>query len=155
MWSVLKLKFLIKNLCERINYACSRFTVVKHVLASGIWKTKYLLETPVIFILKVYVDTRRKIYTQTLALKGTCYLLRSPQTINTHYDVIKWKHFPRYWPFVRIIHRSPMNSLHRGQWRGALIFSLICAWINGWVNNRGAGDLRRRHVHYYVTVMFW
>ena len=47
-----------------------------------------------------------------------------------HDDVIKWKHFPRYWPFVREIHRSPVNSPHRGQWRGDLMFSLICAWIN-------------------------
>ena len=53
-----------------------------------------------------------------------------------HDDVIKWKHFPRYWHFVRGIHRSPVNSPHKGQWRGAQIFSLICAWINGWVNNR-------------------
>ena len=52
-----------------------------------------------------------------------------------HDDVIKWKHFPRYWPFVRGIHRSSVNSPHKGQWRGALMFSLICAWINGWVNN--------------------
>ena len=47
-----------------------------------------------------------------------------------HDDVIKWKHFLRYWPFVRGIHRSPENSPNKGQWRGALIFSLICAWIN-------------------------
>ena len=46
-----------------------------------------------------------------------------------HDGVIKWKHFPRYWPFVRGIHRSPVSSPHKGQWRGALIFSLICAWI--------------------------
>ena len=57
-----------------------------------------------------------------------------------HDDVIKWKHFPRYWPFVRGIHRSPVNSPHKGQWRGALMFSLICAWISGWANNREAGD---------------
>ena len=62
-----------------------------------------------------------------------------------HDDVIKWKHFPRYWPFVRGIHRSPVNSPHKGQWRGALMFSLICVWINAWVNNREAGDLRRYH----------
>ena len=37
-------------------------------------------------------------------------------------DVIKWKHFPRYWPFVRGIHRSSVNSPHKGQWHGALIF---------------------------------
>ena len=36
-----------------------------------------------------------------------------------HDDVIKWRHFPRYWPFVRGIHRSPVNSPHKGQWRGA------------------------------------
>ena len=60
-----------------------------------------------------------------------------------HDDVIKWKHFPRYWPFVRGIHRSPVNSPHKGQWRGVLVFSLIFAWIYGWVNNREAGDLRR------------
>ena len=67
-------------------------------------------------------------------------------------DVIKWKHFPRYWPSVRGIHRSPVNSPHKGQWRGALMFSLIC-WINDWVNNVEAGDLRRHRAHYDVTVM--
>ena len=71
-----------------------------------------------------------------------------------HDDVIKWKHFPLYWPFVRGIHRSPVNSSHKGQWRGTLMFSLICAWINGWVNNREAGDLRRNRAHYDVIVMF-
>ena len=39
-------------------------------------------------------------------------------------DVTKWNHFPRYWPFVRRIHHFPP---HKGQWRGALMFSLICA----------------------------
>ena len=43
-----------------------------------------------------------------------------------HDDVIKWKYFPRYWPFVWGIHRSPVNSPHRGQWRGALMF-FACA----------------------------
>ena len=71
-----------------------------------------------------------------------------------HDDVNKWKHFPRNWPFVLGIHRSSVNSPHEGQWRGALMFSLICAWINGWVNNREAGDLRRHHAHYDVTVMY-
>ena len=70
-----------------------------------------------------------------------------------HDDVIKWKHLPRNWPFVRGIHRSPVNSPHKGQWRGALMFSLICARINGWVNNREAGDLSRHRAHYDVIVM--
>ena len=70
-----------------------------------------------------------------------------------HDDVIKWKHFPRYWPFVRGIHRSPVNSLHKGQWRGAFMFSLICAWIKLWAHNWEAGDLRRYRGHYDVIVM--
>ena len=70
-----------------------------------------------------------------------------------HDDVIKWKHFPRNWPFVRKIHRSPVNFPHKGQWRGALMFSLIYVWINDWANNREAGDLRRQHGHYDVIVM--
>ena len=40
-----------------------------------------------------------------------------------------------------------------GQWRGALMFSLICARINDWVNNREAGNLRRRRAHHDITVM--
>ena len=40
-----------------------------------------------------------------------------------HDDVIEWKHFPLYWSFLRGIHRSPVNSHHKGQWRGALMFA--------------------------------
>ena len=40
---------------------------------------------------------------------------------SVHDDVIKWKHFPRYRPFVQGIHRLPVSSLHKGQWRGALM----------------------------------
>ena len=80
------------------------------------------------------------------------YYENHPMSIH-HYDVIKWRHFPCYWPFVRGIHRSSVNSPHKGQWRGALVFSLVCARINGWVNNHEAGDLRRYRGHYDVTVM--
>ena len=71
-----------------------------------------------------------------------------------HDDVIKWKHFPHHWPFVRGIHRSQVNSPHKGQWRQVLMFSLICPWTNGWVNNRNAGELRRHRAHYDVIVMW-
>ena len=49
-----------------------------------------------------------------------------------HDDVIKWKHFLRYWPFVRGINWSSVNSPHKGQWRRALMFSLICALKKRW-----------------------
>ena len=77
----------------------------------------------------------------------------SEQQLFTHDDVIKWKHFLRYWTFVREIHRSSVNSPHKGQWRGALIYSLIRTCINGWVNNGKAGDLRHHRTYYDVTVM--
>ena len=48
---------------------------------------------------------------------------------------------------------GPVNSPHKGQWRRALMFSLICARINDWVNNREADDLRRHRGHYDVSVM--
>ena len=60
-----------------------------------------------------------------------------------HDDVTKWKHFPRYWPFVRGIHL----------WRGALMFSLICARMSSWENNHEACDLRRHRAHYGVIAM--
>ena len=87
-----------------------------------------------------------------LALSERSHLLN--QAWPNHDDVIKWKHFPRYWPFVRGIHRSPVNSPHKGKWRRVLMLSLICDWINGWINTREAGDLRRHCAPYDVTVMF-
>ena len=69
-----------------------------------------------------------------------------------------WRHqmetFSRYWPFVQGIHWSPVNSPHKCQCREALMFSLICVWINCWVNNREAGALRRYRGHYEVIVMY-
>ena len=56
----------------------------------------------------------------------------------------------RHQTFSALLAICVENSPHKGQWRGALMFSVICAWINGWVNNREAGDLRR---HYDVIVM--
>ena len=83
-----------------------------------------------------------------LSLKALIRLDCQPSTVTErrhpvsimHDDVIKWKHFPRNWPFVQ---RPVTRSL----------FSLICVWINGWVNNREAGDLRRYRGYYDVSVM--
>ena len=70
-----------------------------------------------------------------------------------HDDVIKWKHLPRYWPFVRGIHRSPVNSPAQRPVTRSYDVSLIYGRINGWVNTGEAGDLRRYRAHYDVTVM--
>ena len=88
-----------------------------------------------------------------LEIRDAWLTSRTGTAFACHDDVIKLTLLPGYWPFVRGIHRSPMNSSHKGQWRGALMFSLICAWTNGWVNNRDAGDLRRYRAYYDVSVM--
>ena len=75
---------------------------------------------------------------RTIALVATVFCRPYP-TLNKFYfilsyliphrdDVIKWRHFPRYWTFVWGIQQSLVNSLHIGQWRGGLMFSFICAW---------------------------
>ena len=71
-----------------------------------------------------------------------------------HDDVIKWKHFPRNWPFVRGIHRSRWISHTKASDVELWCFLWSAVWINGWVNNREAGDLRRHRGHYDVNVMF-
>ena len=106
------------------------------------------------FMIILVIGSLSKIFVPSYYLVVLTWLLGSVEIIASKLDdVIKWKHFPRYWPFVRGIHRSPVNSPHKGQWRGALMFSLICVWINGWVNNREAGDFSRYRAHYDVTVM--
>ena len=67
------------------------------------------------------------------------YVISFVSKCNIQDDVIKWKHFPRYWPFVRGIRWSPVKSPRKGQLRGALIFAVIYAWKR--VNNRKVGDL--------------
>ena len=68
-----------------------------------------------------------------------------------------WRHqmetFSALLFFVRGIHRSPVNSPHKGQWRRALMFSLICTWTHNWANNGDDGDLRHHRAHYDVIVM--
>ena len=63
-----------------------------------------------------------------------------------HDDIMKWKHFRMAGPLW--IHRPPVDSTHKGQWHGDLMFSLICARTNGWGNNRATGNLRRHRAHY-------
>ena len=61
-----------------------------------------------------------------------------------------WRH--KMETFSALLAFCTVNSLHKSQWRGALMLSLTCVWINGWLNNSEAGDLRRYRAHYDVTV---
>ena len=86
-------------------------------------------------------------------LKKAFLKLSKKSTLSCSRDIIKCKHFLHYWPFVRGIYRSSVNSPHKGQWHRALMFPLIGAIINGWVNNHEAGDLRCHLAHYDPLVM--
>ena len=59
--------------------------------------------------------------------------------------------FLKTWWRLRI--KTFFEGLCEGQWRGALIIFLSCAWTNGWANNRVAGDLKRHRAHYDVAVI--
>ena len=108
--------------------------------------------------LKIWMRAKQNFHWIWIAMEnnkemGPWHVSDSWQLRSFHDDVIKWKHFPRYWPFVRGIHRSPVNSPHKDQWRRALMFFFICVWRNLWVNNHKAGDLRCQRAHYDVIVM--
>ena len=68
-----------------------------------------------------------------------------------HDDVIKWKHFPRYWPLAR--EKPPVTGGFPSQKPVAWSFEVFFIWTNGWASNRDGGDLIRHRAHYGVTVI--
>ena len=76
--------------------------------------------------------------------------------LNTCLIISRWRHQMETFSALLALcaGNSPVNSPQKGQWRGALIFSLNCARTNGWVHNRDTGDLTRHCAHYIVTVMY-
>ena len=82
-----------------------------------------------------------------------CDIMIELELIPQHDDVIKWKHFPCHWPFVRRIHRSPVNSPHKRQVTRSFDVFFHLRLNKRLINTREAGDLRRYHAHYDVIVM--
>ena len=144
---------------------CLYFRGSEGVFSSPIFETS-TMDKPIIYLHEqqpdgdiINSDTDLCLMTQIVRSWATCLVSLLVNVVwchksdHPHDDVIKWKHFPRYWPYARGIHRPPAYSPHKGQWRGALTFSSICTRKNGWVNNGEAGDLRRHRAHYDVPVM--
>ena len=71
-----------------------------------------------------------------------------------HDDIIKWKHFLCYWPFVWGIHRLPVNSPHKGQWLGGLISFWSASEPTVEANNKDASDLTCYRPFANVIVMW-
>ena len=84
--------------------------------------------------------------------RSNCWREETSSNGNGHHgDVIKWKRFPCYWPFVRGNPPVPDGfPSQRPVTRSFEVFSLICVWA---ANNRDAGDLRDHHAHYDVTIV--
>ena len=101
-------------------YLCSLAMFVSSILPSGHFCVTHLY---ILWISIIYDKSPIQRTNKT----WLCKMIGENTVTIYHDDVIKWKHFPRYWPFVEGIHRSPVNSPHKGQWRGAMTFSLICA----------------------------
>ena len=73
----------------------------------------------------------------------------------THNDVMTWKCFLHYWPFVWGIHRSPVDSPHKGpeMQRFDVFFCLFA--ISCWTNSPVASDFRCLNSHVTLQEWFW
>ena len=131
----MKFYFWISNLIKF-------FGLMTSIVANWIWYYRFKFVMDIEWV--VHVWSKHLTTYQTISGSyGACVITYSfgvfydifmmdnlSTSIPTLEEVFKWKHFPCYWPFVRGIHWSPVNSPHKGQWRRALMFSLICTWIN-------------------------
>ena len=113
------IKILIKQSEAEKKYPpfCRRnFQILIHCMNSVVlWLSLYSHKT-CILIIKSISNACLKFY------KDKMPRATRVEQVGSHDDVIKWKLFPRYWPCARGIHRSPVNSPHKGQWPWALIF---------------------------------
>ena len=97
------------------------------------------------------------IVTQSVISQPLFWLYNNDELVKSYNRNSRWRH--QMEPFSALLAICARNSPVPGefpaqcQWRGALMFYLICVWINGWVNNGEAGDLRRYRAHYDVIVM--
>ena len=120
-WHLTSLFFFFFSLCGHkisiliiIHYPIKLIHVIFTILS---WIAFIRLLTPPPLFSKVHL----------LVNYPTAFTLDKIWYFKVHNYIIKWKHFPCYWPFVRGIHPSPVSSLHKGQWCRALMYSLICA----------------------------
>ena len=128
-----------------------KLTLIKCYLFYAVWFGVYVLASyPILHNIVdiayacplMHGKTKTGINTSDFLSSGGWYIIRvvchqirlttavilNKMICDFHDDVIKWKHFPRHWSFVRGIHQSPLNSPHKGQWRVALYFLWSAHW---------------------------
>ena len=90
------------NICEILLYN-RQLVVITHELICSVWAAHRSGE----IVLKQDYSVATAQSEREVTVHGSEFLTFMVR----HDDVIKWKHFPFYWPFVRGIHRSPVDSL--------------------------------------------
>ena len=79
-------------------------------------------------------------YSKTFYTKGVenafIRQLFAERGVNSTWWHQQMEHFPRYWHFVSGIHRLPVDSVHKGQWRRALCFSKFDLRLNKRLNKQ-------------------
>ena len=90
-----------------------------------------------------------------ISVQVSIFVDNTPYILRNMYSFVQWWRNERetFSALLAICAGNSPNSPHKGQWRRALMFSLICVWINGGVNNSESGDLRRHRAHYDVIAM--
>ena len=135
---------------------CVARPAANRILSTESTQSLWLIKFVTCYVFCIYVN----ICTVYIFAPGSNIIVRLPIKLISYYIILHYVIlylFMSYLSYyiISCLITSPVNSPHKGQWRRALMLSLLCAWINGWVNNGEAGDLRRHCVHHDVTVMPW
>ena len=80
------------------------------LIFTSIFKCTCLLSWSVVIGNCVHCRVKTHRYTRARTHIIEIFLSQENCNKTCHVDIIKWKHFPRYWFFVRGIHRLPMYS---------------------------------------------
>ena len=133
---------------ERMIYIFLPSNIYIHKVSQCIQHLKYLTR-----------NKDRISYTNTSLISMCLYVIELHRVYDNGASITWWRHQMETFSALLALWVGnspvPVNSPHKGQWRGALMFSLICAWIKDWVNNRETDDLRHHRGHYDVNVMSW
>ena len=130
---------------------CNTFTGLMNL---PLWKLARPTSVFCLRLSKVWANEGRR---STCSIASLCQIFCVATDRKRRISMPWWRHHMETFSVLLAICAGnspvPMNS--KGQWRGALMFSLICARMNGWVNNGEAGDLRLHWVHYDLIVMWY
>ena len=142
----LKIDSGIGNLLYWIKHCFEQKSHRKNILKSNLLRIDLLYTSSALVCVSTTLTFVKIIVGEMWKFLLTMLLFNlSSDLVTLHDDVMKWKHFPCYWPFVRGISSTKASDVWCFLWSASE--------KTGWENNREAGDLRRNRAHYDVIVM--